>query len=268
MSVLRAVRKRKKARKQAAAAEIPGAIGLSGSTVSRGFIQASAAQLRELQERDLSREDVVAVVLDGKTFADATMVIALGITLSGLRGDGHGERAGADAVLAVLGRTGPRRLCRAGPLVQDDQLSRVRRCAGRGTLCQSRPLEKLEPAPAVAGNGARRHRTAPPQGGGLPPPAAASRRIAAGTEDRKEDAEHEGRVMIRGRGEFQLRMGLTRPDRPMRTRSARSWRRHDRHTGIQSHRSGELPNVQVRLPISDIPVHARPDPKTLFVQDP
>ena len=66
-----------------AAEAIPGAIGLSGSTVSRGFIQASAAKLRELQERDLSGEDVVALVLDGKTFADATMVIALGITLSG-----------------------------------------------------------------------------------------------------------------------------------------------------------------------------------------
>ena len=58
----------------------PVAIGLSGSTVSRGFIQASAAQLREFQERDLSGEDVV---LDGKTFAEATMVIALGIALSG-----------------------------------------------------------------------------------------------------------------------------------------------------------------------------------------
>ena len=68
---------------EAAAEAIPGAIGRSGSTVSRGFIQASAAKLRELQERDLSKEDVVALVLDGKTFADATMVIALGITLAG-----------------------------------------------------------------------------------------------------------------------------------------------------------------------------------------
>ena len=42
-----------------------------------------AAKLRELQERDLSGEDVVAVVLDGKTFAEATMVIALGITMAG-----------------------------------------------------------------------------------------------------------------------------------------------------------------------------------------
>ena len=96
---------------EAAAEAIPGAIGLTGSTVSRGFIQARAAQLRELQERDLSREDVVAVVLDGKTFAAATMVIALGITLAGEKrflgfvGDGHGERAGADR-------------CSCGPLVE------------------------------------------------------------------------------------------------------------------------------------------------------
>jgi len=68
---------------EAAAESIPGAIGLSGSTVSRGFIEASAAKLREFQERDLSDEDVVALFLDGKTFADSTMVIALGITISG-----------------------------------------------------------------------------------------------------------------------------------------------------------------------------------------
>ena len=61
----------------------PGAIGLSGSTVSRAFIQASATKLRELQERDLSGEDVVALVLDGKTFAESTMVVALGITMTG-----------------------------------------------------------------------------------------------------------------------------------------------------------------------------------------
>jgi putative transposase len=68
---------------EAAAESIPGAIGLSSSTVSRSFIQASAAALREFQERDLSGEDLVAVFLDGKTFAEATMVVALGITISG-----------------------------------------------------------------------------------------------------------------------------------------------------------------------------------------
>ena len=68
---------------ESAAEAIPGAIGLSSSTVSRGFVQASAAKFRQMQERDLSGEDVVAVLLDGKMFADATMVVALGITLSG-----------------------------------------------------------------------------------------------------------------------------------------------------------------------------------------
>ena len=68
---------------EAAAEAIPGAIGLSGSTVSRAFIQASATKLRELQERNLSREDIVALVLDGKTFAESTMVVALGITMTG-----------------------------------------------------------------------------------------------------------------------------------------------------------------------------------------
>ena len=68
---------------EAAAESVPGAIGLSSSTVSRSFIQASAATLREFQERDLSGEDVVALFLDGKAFADSTMVVALGITMSG-----------------------------------------------------------------------------------------------------------------------------------------------------------------------------------------
>lgn len=68
---------------EAAAEAIPGAIGLSSSTVSRGFVEVSAAKLRELQDRDLSGDDLVAMFLDGKTFADATMVVALGLTLSG-----------------------------------------------------------------------------------------------------------------------------------------------------------------------------------------
>ena len=68
---------------EAAATAVPGAIGLSSSTVSRSFTQASAKQLKGLQERDLSKLDLLAVFLDGKTFADMTMVVAVGITLTG-----------------------------------------------------------------------------------------------------------------------------------------------------------------------------------------
>ena len=71
-------------RHDAAAAEaMPGAIGLSGSTVSRTFIQARAAKLHECHARDLSTEHVVAIVLAGQTCAEATMVMALGITMTG-----------------------------------------------------------------------------------------------------------------------------------------------------------------------------------------
>ncbi len=66
-----------------AAEAIPGAIGLSSSSVSREFVKASAAQLRAFLERELSGEEYVALFLDGKTFADATMVIALGVTIQG-----------------------------------------------------------------------------------------------------------------------------------------------------------------------------------------
>ena len=68
---------------EAAAAAVPGAIGLSSSTVSRRFTHASAKQLKGLQERDLSELDLLAIFLDGKTFADMTMVVAVGITLTG-----------------------------------------------------------------------------------------------------------------------------------------------------------------------------------------
>ncbi len=68
---------------EACAETVPGAIGLSPSTVSRQFIDASAEKLRELQERDLSGFDFVALFLDGKTFADDGMVTALGVTIDG-----------------------------------------------------------------------------------------------------------------------------------------------------------------------------------------
>jgi putative transposase len=68
---------------EGAAECIPGAIGVSKSTVSRRFIETSAKELKSFQERDLSEHDVVAVFLDGKTFADDLMVIALGVTIEG-----------------------------------------------------------------------------------------------------------------------------------------------------------------------------------------
>ncbi len=57
---------------------VPLACGLSSSTVSRRYIRASARKLRELMERRLNCYGFVALVLDGKSFAQDEMVIALG----------------------------------------------------------------------------------------------------------------------------------------------------------------------------------------------
>ena len=57
--------------------------GLKASSLSRRFKRASARKLQELRERDLSGHDIVAIFLDGKTFGEDQMVIALGVTLEG-----------------------------------------------------------------------------------------------------------------------------------------------------------------------------------------
>lgn len=61
----------------------PHAFGLSASSVSRRYVQASARHLQELCERRLERDDLVAIFLDGKSFAKEEMLVALGITLNG-----------------------------------------------------------------------------------------------------------------------------------------------------------------------------------------
>ncbi len=68
---------------RACAEAVPEAFGLSHSSLSRRYIRATARKLAALQERRLDGYDIVALVLDGKTFAADMMVIALGITLSG-----------------------------------------------------------------------------------------------------------------------------------------------------------------------------------------
>ncbi len=71
---------------QHAAEAVPDAFGLSRSTISRRYIRATARKLQALQERRLDQDTFVALIVDGKRFAEDTMVIALGLTT---RGDKH-----------------------------------------------------------------------------------------------------------------------------------------------------------------------------------
>jgi hypothetical protein len=49
---------------------VPETFGLSSSSVSRRYVKATARKLAEFQERSLEGHDLVALFLDGKSFAD------------------------------------------------------------------------------------------------------------------------------------------------------------------------------------------------------
>jgi len=66
-----------------AAQKVPEVFGLSASSVSKRYIRSSAKKLKEFNCRRLESYDIVAIVIDGKTFAKEQMVIAVGITMIG-----------------------------------------------------------------------------------------------------------------------------------------------------------------------------------------
>jgi transposase-like protein len=68
---------------EAAAEAVPEAFGLSKSSVSRRFVQASAAALQQFHTRRHDDRQWLVLLLDGKTFAEDQVVIALGVTTEG-----------------------------------------------------------------------------------------------------------------------------------------------------------------------------------------
>ena len=68
---------------EACAEAVPESFGLSSSSVSRRYVKATARKLAQFQERSLEEYDLVALFLDGKSFADEQIIIALGVTVEG-----------------------------------------------------------------------------------------------------------------------------------------------------------------------------------------
>ncbi len=68
---------------KACAESVPEAFGISASSVSRRFIKATAKKLKQFQERPLDDYGFVTLFIDGKSFADEEIVIALGVTMDG-----------------------------------------------------------------------------------------------------------------------------------------------------------------------------------------
>lgn len=59
--------------------------GLSQSTISRNFIEESQKALKEFENRDLGRQTFIALIIDGKYLSRDNIVIALGVTTSGIK---------------------------------------------------------------------------------------------------------------------------------------------------------------------------------------
>ena len=64
---------------------VPEVFGISASNLSSRFKYASALRLKQLQERSLEKHDFVAIIIDGKRFADDGLMVALGITIDGAK---------------------------------------------------------------------------------------------------------------------------------------------------------------------------------------
>jgi len=68
---------------EAAAEAVPEAFGLSSSSVSRRFIKSSKEELERFHSRRHDDREWLVLLMDGKTFAEDQVVIALGVTTTG-----------------------------------------------------------------------------------------------------------------------------------------------------------------------------------------
>ena len=79
--------------------------GVKKSSVSRGFVRASADEVRKLSERRFDDERFPVIFIDGKAYASEMMVVALGITATGekkLLGLRQGATENAAVVTSLL----------------------------------------------------------------------------------------------------------------------------------------------------------------------
>lgn len=79
--------------------------GVKKSSVSRGFVRASAAEVERLAERRFEEERFAAIFVDAQPYAGEMMVVALGITISGekcLLGLRQGATENATVVTSLL----------------------------------------------------------------------------------------------------------------------------------------------------------------------
>ena len=85
--------------------DVAGSLGLSAATVSRRFQEGSTNAVAQMNERDLTEDDYIAVFLDTVYFAGHALVFALGVTVEGEKkwlGIVEGETENTEVVKTLL----------------------------------------------------------------------------------------------------------------------------------------------------------------------
>lgn len=83
--------------------KMAGTVGVSRSAVSRKVIEASAEQLKQLQERRWEETEILVIYIDGQRFADHHVLSAVGVDVEG-RKHVLGIEAGATENAAAVKR--------------------------------------------------------------------------------------------------------------------------------------------------------------------
>ena len=63
--------------------EVSGGLGLKKSSVSKAFVKSSKEALEEFNNRDLSKLDLISMMIDGVGFGQMTVIVVLGIDVKG-----------------------------------------------------------------------------------------------------------------------------------------------------------------------------------------
>lgn len=62
---------------------VPETFGIKRGSISRKWIRASSRKLKEMTERNLKDEDIVAMIMDGKSFGENGIITAMGVAMNG-----------------------------------------------------------------------------------------------------------------------------------------------------------------------------------------
>ena len=85
--------------------EVSGGTGLSKSAVSAAFVKSSQTAFDEINSRDLSGHEFIAIMIDGIGFGDRLVIAALGITTKGKKmiiGLREGDRENSEVCKDLL----------------------------------------------------------------------------------------------------------------------------------------------------------------------